>query len=320
MPNKLIKLLMIMLLSILSPVYCSGTAFSLCLPGGIQELPPETRVLAVGAYKGRSLDWRLDPLETKGSLMQVAVNSPGQPVFLVLSAYDPMLWQIGWTEGTEFAGVLALGYHQPAVVGLPVGVPLRISAPGPCPRFEKNDFKGLETVQNLTGRPADQLVEANGGAVVVGDMPGFNQTVLTAGYPERSRLDHNWPAEKVLLDALRDGLIKPASADDYVRWAQAGNADLLNVDAKIEFPYWVAGRFEELMTKSFLVSDPRFVPPSRSTPPNFAGVLPTYVFFLPPGYPKPNQLPRDTIYLLLDNGGAMGKAPWLPGKVVSGGK
>jgi len=40
----------------------------------------------------------------------VAVNQRGTPVVLMLGAYEPTVWNIGWTQGTQIVAVMASGY------------------------------------------------------------------------------------------------------------------------------------------------------------------------------------------------------------------
>ena len=124
------------------------------------RLPPEARVYAAGGYKGEPLGWSIDKSGHTTTCIKVAVNSPEAPVVLVLGAYEPNVWQIGWTEGTEILAVVASGYHTQKVSGLEPGVPVLISTSrdkGPCgyfyfdPTLPKimavNDFS-----QNMFGR------------------------------------------------------------------------------------------------------------------------------------------------------------------------
>jgi hypothetical protein len=47
-------------------------------------------------------------------------------VILVLSAYDPVVWRVGYTSLSRIARVLASGYHTQAVIGISRDTPLRI--------------------------------------------------------------------------------------------------------------------------------------------------------------------------------------------------
>jgi len=94
---------------------------------GLAGLPEDAEVHLVGLYKGSN---RLRfPLGTSGhgtTEIDVVVGRVQSPVILVLSAYDPVVWRVGYTSLSRIAGVLASGYHTQAVIGISRDTPLRI--------------------------------------------------------------------------------------------------------------------------------------------------------------------------------------------------
>jgi hypothetical protein len=94
---------------------------------GLVGLPDDAEVHLVGLYKGSN---RLRfPLGTSGhgtTEIDVVVGRAQSPVILVLSAYDPVVWRVGYTSQSRIAGVLAAGYHTQAVIGISRDTPLRI--------------------------------------------------------------------------------------------------------------------------------------------------------------------------------------------------
>src|SRR5690606_2075060 len=70
------------------------------------QLPDETLVYAAGAYSGRELDAQIDQSGHQATRFDILVNSPERPVALLLGAYEPSIWNIGWTEGTRILAVL----------------------------------------------------------------------------------------------------------------------------------------------------------------------------------------------------------------------
>ena len=272
-----------------------------CLPAGL-KLSSKTRVLAVSSYRGPSLGWRIGTGEQNAGLVQVAVNSPGRPVLLVLSAYESTVWQIGWTEGTEIAGVAVTGYHAQAVAGLPPSVPVAVNDRNrniDCPHFAGASSRNSAEAAAIAGVKPDQLLSVHGGKAVAGDLLTPSQTIWTAGPLNQADYDQDWPAEKALLEAVRQGRLKPASALDYVQWLQAGG----ETAAEIKIPPGLTAGWTRRSISAYLVTDPDLeipVPPS-------APAKRTYVFFLPPGCRPPEKPASAAVYLLLENGTCVGR-------------
>jgi|GEM_PF-6091866 len=292
-----------------------------CLPPGF-NLEPETRVLAVGAYSG----WRLGRETRPSGLVKVGVNSPDQPVLLLLSSYNSVLWQIAWTEGTELQGVLVTSYDPGSrLTGLPGSVPVQIAGRPSCPYFYQDSPESRRSIERLVGRPPEQLLAAGASTVLIGDMTGQGQKFLSVGRLERQDYDLDWPMEVELSRALNRGQIKPAAAQDYLKWRQAWSDEKPGGDekppqdgrphrldrssaelgpvrgAEIPIPDWVYGRFNNRPVKAFLICDPGFNPPTPSRS------MPT-IYFLPSGYPVPSSLPPQVIYLKMDQGDHIGQA------------
>lgn len=91
------------------------------------HLPKDTIVIAAGSYAGRALNFQIDQSGHQATQFDVAVHSD-KPVALLLGAYEPTVWSIGWTRGTRVVAVFATGYHRQAVAGLPKGTPLIVSS------------------------------------------------------------------------------------------------------------------------------------------------------------------------------------------------
>lgn len=69
---------------------------------------PAVRSVVVSGYG-------LANVEQDGAVVRLRVDRPGARVPLVLSSYEHVYWQILTTQGTQPAGVIASGYHAPAV-------------------------------------------------------------------------------------------------------------------------------------------------------------------------------------------------------------
>ncbi|OEG73657.1 hypothetical protein BEL05_06180 [Shewanella colwelliana] len=81
-------------------------------------------VYAGGAYSGSPTIYQIDESGHRTTKFDVAVNSPDSPVALFLSAYEPSIWNIKWTENTKIEAVYASGYYKQVIIGLPNNVPV----------------------------------------------------------------------------------------------------------------------------------------------------------------------------------------------------
>jgi len=90
-------------------------------------LPPDTMVIAAGAYSGRRAGFQIDQSGHEATVFDITVHSD-KPVALLLGAYEPSIWSIAWTTGTKVVAVFATGYHRQAVAGLPAHTPIITSS------------------------------------------------------------------------------------------------------------------------------------------------------------------------------------------------
>ena len=194
-------------------------------------LPAGTRVLVAGADGGRALDFQIDQSGHQATQIDVAVNSPARPVALLLGAYEPTVWHIGWTPGTQIVAVLVSGYHRQALAGLAQGVPQLNSSHdnrGPCGHFYVGGQEQLARLnplaQRLFGQAVEKVYPARQGQVVVGDALPEGVRLLTSPVtrPESFR-DPKAPlaGPAGIREAVRRGLLRPATAADADAWAKA---------------------------------------------------------------------------------------------------
>jgi hypothetical protein len=112
----------------------AGAGSATCLLPGF-SMPRNARLYAAGAYAGARTGFQIEQSGHEATTIKVAVNEPSAPVVLMLGAYEPTIWNVGWTRGTRIAGVLVTGYHRQQVTGLPPNVPMLVSTydnRGPC--------------------------------------------------------------------------------------------------------------------------------------------------------------------------------------------
>ncbi len=194
-------------------------------------IPPEAKIYAVGGYRGgRNLGWKIGHSHQTASLSKVVVNSPDEPVVLMLGAYDPTIWEVGWTEGTVILAVLVSGYETQGLSGLPPHIPTLVSSVadrGPCPSFfisakpeqrQQADELALKAFQR---RPDEYLKSADVEYVVAGRPLAAGQKAFVAQALVRE--DFELPGAgltgRAALEAsLRAGLIRPATATEMNRW------------------------------------------------------------------------------------------------------
>lgn len=193
-------------------------------------LPPDARVFAAGAYAGRRANFQIDQSGHEATTMRVAVNHPDAPVALLLGAYEPTVWSVGWTPGTRIVAVVATGYHRQHVTGLPTGVPLLVSTHkdrGPC-GYAYVGGDGMARLNPLArevfGRPVDTAFAARDGQVLVGSALAGAQleTDAAAVPPDSFRLRDAPLAGQAGIDAaLRAGILRAATPADVAAWHAA---------------------------------------------------------------------------------------------------
>ncbi len=219
-----------------------------------EGLQGDLEVHHVGSYDGTSQLGAAIKLDDSGhevKKIDVLVNLPGKAVVLVLSAYDPVVWNVAWTPDTRIAGAVVSGYHGQAILGISKSVPfyLRTNAtseqddakgvhPG-CPYFykyngESND-RTTQTIQKITGRPVTRFYEApRNGVTLVGDLMPSTLSDLISSPDFRLEdfvLTHKpgeVPAGRRGLDELiKRGYLRQASPKDVQSFEKSGVAGIL---------------------------------------------------------------------------------------------
>ena len=194
------------------------------LPGVNVSL--STKIYGTGAYNGTKLDWQIDDSGHEATLFKVAVNSPKEPVILVLAAYEPSIWHIGWTKGTKIAGVVISGYHTQKVSGLPKNVPVLNSTyenKGACRYFSEIGRAG-GVIEQLFGREVDKIFPVVKGQAVIGEaLPADEKLITNSELRKEDFHDSNKPlaGEAGLTEAVRKGLIRKATREDIQQYLAA---------------------------------------------------------------------------------------------------
>lgn len=193
-------------------------------------LPADFSVFAAGAYSGRKLSYQIDQSGHEGTQIDVDVNHPDKPVVLMLGAYEPTIWNIGWSKETKVLAVLVGGYHRQAVAGLDKSIPLLVSSydnKGACGHFyvTPENLAPLNPLsRRVFGRPVDMVYPATGGKVGIGrPMPARAALIRSVDITPESFFNKNAPiaGPAGLEDAVRKGLLRKATAADANAWAEA---------------------------------------------------------------------------------------------------
>lgn len=195
------------------------------------RLPEDSVVLAAGGYGGKQLDFQIDQSGHGATQIDVAVNYPDKPVVLMLGAYEPTIWNVGWTSNTKIVAVFANGYNRQRVAGLTSGTPLLQSGSldhGPClvGYFSNDRINQVEEdlSQKLFARPIASFSKVIDGKVLIGKQLLSDQTIVTStNTPPRSFIDKNIPlaGEAGLQQALKARLLRRATEKDAAKWTKA---------------------------------------------------------------------------------------------------
>ncbi len=290
-------------------------------------VPDLARIYAIGGYSGAPLGWTIDRSGHRAALIQVGVNSPQAPVIFMLGAYEPSVWQIGWTEGTKILAVIVSGYHSQFVSGLPPDTPLIVGSHdqgGSCARFTISDnlqeIKQLNSLsQHLFGRGLDDLVQAEKGQIMIGPRTGdkyYTAKALSQGdfsVPSTAlERETNSPAPPptalkgpdALREAMRKGQIKPASGEEFSQWAKVRQEAEKRQALADGVPEHLIARKDSVGGlvgfNAFVVTSSEFVIPEGLTGADSA------TFFIPPGMPMPRGPRGHCRILFLENGRSLG--------------
>lgn len=198
------------------------------------NLPPDLKVYAAGSEAGSKLDlevgWAAPRI--KATLMQITVNSPEEPVALILGADQPTIWHLCWTKGTRISAVVVSGRGAPLVMGLPEGVPILNTYYHDlrqCPWFEVTpSVKNLTTIDDLSHqlfkKEVYMVYYAQDGRALIGPPPGAEMELETE---EEFRLEKFTDPDKPLTlkaaveQAERQGLIRKAAEEDILQYLGA---------------------------------------------------------------------------------------------------
>jgi len=190
-------------------------------------------IYAGGAYGGRKTDYQIDQSGHQATQFDVVVNSPDKPVALILGAYEPSIWKIIWTAGTNIEAVVVTGHHKQAIAGLPNDVPIINSTQanhGPCRYMyvSENNIKEVNPFSNeIFGKNVEMVYLAKGGKMLFGKTLAGNTKLYTSKEtPPEAFADKTKPfaGEAGLNQLVSEGKIRPSTKNDIDRWARLQEA------------------------------------------------------------------------------------------------
>ncbi|WP_434652419.1 hypothetical protein J3P96_16460 [Pseudomonas sp. R3-56] len=195
------------------------------------KAPAGLTVYAAGGYSGREVPFQIDQSGHQATQFDIAVNSPDKPVALILGAYEPTVWNIGWTQGTNIVAVYVSGYHRQAVAGLDSKIPILNSShdnKGACGSSyvtaEANEYLNPLS-RKLFGQPVTMVYPGDpSGKISVGLPLGADARLVTSSTvsPESLRDKQAPLAGQAGIDvAVKNGSLRAATSADAQAWIDA---------------------------------------------------------------------------------------------------
>ena len=199
------------------------------------KLPSNFAVHVARGSSGKRVDYQIDKSNSQATQIDVSVNSPKLPVVLMLSAYEPNIWNISWIQGTNILAVLASGYYRPAVAGLPKQIPVFLISTNyqeACNEINV-DFERPKQVEMLAirflKRGVDDVHLVKNGMVTIGPADFLPSQLLTsADTPPASLFDRSAPraGDAGIQDAIKQGLLRKITEVDIAPWL-----DIIDLEA-----------------------------------------------------------------------------------------
>jgi hypothetical protein len=187
-------------------------------------LPNDLRIYGAGNYAGRTFDKQIDSSGHQATEFDIAVNSPNQPVALILGAYDPAIWNISWTEGTKIVAVAVTGYHRQIVIGTTPDTPILISRGAPC-EWSYIIWGNIDSLNRLSEklfhRSADAInLSSNGRAVLGSPLVAGEQLITSKATSIDDFIDTklSLAGSAALTQAILEGSIRKSNGDERKEW------------------------------------------------------------------------------------------------------
>lgn len=239
---------------------------------------PEGKVYAVSGRQAKELDFQIKGSNQPASLMEIRVNSPDEPVYLLLGSANPTIWRFSWTKGSQIAAVYIDSRHKQIISGLPDDVPLLINnreeQSSTCPPLNMTiGYEQLVADNNLSKHLFNKSIDTimalsqasdEDGVVVVGQALAPNSQLESADKWAGAEQFKNRSLPKVykgkagLREAEAEGLIRAATSEEIIAHkiaeAKAGGLPDHLVPQKLKFDDANRHPFYILLSPDFIGS------------------------------------------------------------------
>jgi hypothetical protein len=276
-----------------------------CFP---TKLSAGTKIHVLGAYEGgMETQLSIEGNSHEVGRIKMHAKSSGEPILLVVTAYDPVVWDFSDFPVNRLRAVLVSGYHDQAVAGLPKNVPLQINS-HETPNAQCGEYgyaheggKNLDRlVKNLAmifGREPDSFQgEYNPRSFTIDGQGIDGESQDDSIDPSAIRstktvtLDTIAPKETGLVQLINAGKIRPANANDI---------SLLSKALTAASP---TGMFASVKVDSSITHS-LFVVLELTTLPKVMHGAHSANFIIPSGVPMPiDPGSHNTYYRLADGG------------------
>lgn len=179
-------------------------------------------VYSVPKSNGMRTNYTIDQSGHNVRQINLAINQTDRPVILELNAYEPTIWNIGWTENTKIVGVYASGYHRQVVAGIESQVPVLTST-------YDNQYacKASDTLSKIAKLEKIDMDTPSKAFLAIGEKSAVKLEYVTNvnNPPSSFQLpDHLLSGQAGLTYGINTGLIRPANQRDFQEWENAEQA------------------------------------------------------------------------------------------------
>ena len=193
------------------------------------SIPGNAVILAAGTYGGRTIRFQIDQSGHAATQVDVNVNYPAKPVVLMLSAYEPTIWNIKRSSSTSIVAVYASGYHRQAIAGIDPDVPQWISTydnRGKCGYIYATAEKLDELnphARKVFGRAVDAFYPVDKGLVSIGGPVPADVPMVGSNITPETYRDPVAPlaGQAGLQAAVQAGVLRKATPADSDAWFAA---------------------------------------------------------------------------------------------------
>ncbi len=234
----------------------------------------------------RLLPFRLDR-HPHSYQIDVVVNAPGKKVALLFTGYETVVWNIRWSPSTEIVAAASFYEGIAEFAGLPKTVPTfsgyfgsgyacrKVSRTRTIQSFSKlqpYDYQLIDDMSvSIYGRTPDAVFLGSDRLVVGEPLNPEIRLLQSSETPVESFNRFRPPStpEETLAKAVKNGLLRPATAKDARDWIAAVTA------SQAARP--VAKDWQPILFNAYVVQQPFNLP---------AGLFGMYTFFVPRGVPS----------------------------------